>query len=354
MWSIIKREVRNYCKNPLYWIGIIIIFVMIFPCVSPYLHTHYLAKGETVENDYPETFRNGDIYEGYVPTEKTERRELWEEQIREILRTDLEKNAAEAETIIDETRKMDMKTACNYLENYHFFSAYYYYVNTAYRKGTSAEINAYIAAKLKEKPFSYYFSKKFADFAGLHMGFFAALLLSVLYLQDTRKNTYELLHTKPVRARTYLLGKVGGGFAVCLIALAILNLGYWLLCLLITKAQGFTVRLTDFLIATCLYILPNMLMIVCIYSLISLLFKSPLPAVPLLLLYITYSNMGSYRKDGVYGYYGRPLAIMVRFPGPFFDTTPPPMVLMNQVFLILASVVILILAILLWKKRRVS
>lgn len=110
MYSIIKREVRNYCKNPLYWIGIVIIFVMIFPCVSPYLHTHYLAKGETIENDYPETFRNGDIYEGYVPTEETERRELWEEQVREILRTDLEKTAAEADAIIAETRKTDIKT----------------------------------------------------------------------------------------------------------------------------------------------------------------------------------------------------------------------------------------------------
>lgn len=354
MWSITKREVRNYCQNPLYWIGIAVIFVMIFPCVSPYLQTHYLTKGETIENNYPDTFRDGDIYEGYVPTTEAERRTLWEEQIREILLAELEMSPAEAKAVIDETQKTDIKTACDHLENYGFFSAYSYYVNTAYRKETPEEINAYIAAKLKEKPFSYYFSKKFADFAGLHMGFFAALLLSALYLQDTRKNTYELLHTKPVRAESYLLGKAGGGFAVCLIALAILNLGYWILCLLMTKEQGFTVRLTDFLIATCLYILPNMLMIVSVYSLISLVFKSPLPAVPLLLLYITYSNMGAYRKDGVYGYYGRPLAIMVRFPGTFFDTTPPPMVWLNQCFLILASVVILLLAVLLWKKRRMS
>lgn len=34
----------------------------------------------------------------------------------------------------------------------------------------------------------------------------------------------------------------------------------------------------------------------------------------------------------MFGYYGRPLAIMVRFPGQFFDTTPPPMALVNQSF----------------------
>ena len=70
-------------------------------------------------------------------------------------------------------------------------------------------------------------------------------------------------------------------------------------------------RLTDFLVASCFYILPNMLMIVSVYSLISLLFKSPLPAVPFLFLYIVYS-MGSRNAEGIYGYYGRPLAIMVR------------------------------------------
>ncbi len=91
-------------------------------------------------------------------------------------------------------------------------------------------------------------------------------------------------------------------------------------------------RLSDFLLATCLYILPNMLMIVSVYSLVSLLCKSPLPAVPLLLLYIVYSNMGSRNAEGIYGYDGRPLAIMVRFPGGFFDTSPPPMAALALTF----------------------
>lgn len=92
-------------------------------------------------------------------------------------------------------------------------------------------------------------------------------------MQDTRRNTYELLHTKPVSAGKYLSGKVGGGFTVCLIILAILNLIFFGLCLVSAGDSGFTVRLSDFLLATCLYILPNMLMIVSIYSLVSLLFK---------------------------------------------------------------------------------
>lgn len=163
----------------------------------------------------------------------------------------------------------------------------------------------------------------------------------------------ELLHTKPISAGSYLSGKVGGGFVVCLITLASLNLIFFGICLIATSDRGFEVHLTDFLLASVFYILPNMLMIVSVYSLISLLFKSPLPAVPLLFLYIVYSNMGSRNAEGIYGYYGRPLAIMVRFPGRFFDTAPPPMALLNQSFLILAAICIFFLTMQIWKSRRV-
>lgn len=349
----IMVRVRNYIKRPLFWIGIAVVVFMVFISVSPYLNTHYLAEGEEVVNNYPETFRDGDVYEGYVPTLEALRREVWEEQIQETLMSVFQMNDAEAQSLINEMNEMDILAACEYLEKYRFYNAYGVYVNTAYHKGTREEINSYIAEKLENNTFSYYFSRKFADFAGLFMGFFATVLLSVLFMQDTRKNNYELLHTKPVSAGNYLLGKAGGGFAVCLMVLAVLNVIFFGLCSILTAGSGFEVRLMDFILATCLYILPSMLMIVSIYSFISLLFKSPLPAVSLLLLYIVYSNMGSRNAEGAYGYYGRPLAIMVRFPGTLFDTAPPPMALLNQSFLILASAVILLISVQIWKRRRI-
>lgn len=353
MWSILRREARNYMRNPLFWGGIVVVAFMASQNVNPYLRIHYLAEGETIVNDYPETVHYGDVYEGYVPTEEGLRRELWEERIEESLISEFKMDDAKAQSIIAEMKGMDIMQACAYLDGYGFYNAYYEYKNTAYRKGTSEEINSYIAGKLEKHAFSYYFSRKFADFAGMLMGFYATLFLSVLFMQDTRRNTYELLHTKPVSAGQYLSGKVGGGFAACLMALAVLNLVFFVLCFASAGKSGFKVRLTDFLLATCFYILPNMLMIISVYSLISLLFKSPLPAVPLLLLYIVYSNMGSRNAEGVYGYYGRPLAIMVRFPNPFFDTAPPPMALPNQGFLIIASIGIVFLSTQIWKRRRV-
>lgn len=340
-------------KKPLLWIGIAVVAFMVFQNVSPYLNIHYLNEGEEIVNDYPENFREGDVFEGYVPMDGESRRGAWEAYVQETLVSELQMEQEEAQAVINEMKGMDIMTACGYLEEYGYYSAYNAYMDTAYHKGTWEEINSYIAEKLDNKTFSYYFSRKFADFAGLFMGFLATVLFSVLFMQDTRKNTYELLHTKPISARNYLLGKAAGGFTVCLVILAVLNLVFFALCSILTKNNGFEVKLTDFLLATCLYILPNMLMIVSVYSLVSLLFKSPLPAVPLLLLYMVYSNMGSGDANGVYGYYGRPLAIMVRFPGTFFDTAPPPMVLLNQSFLILASIGIIFISIQIWKRRRV-
>ncbi len=54
MRSILKREVKNYMKNPLLWLGIVIGVFMVFQNVSPYLNIHYLREGETIVNDYPQ------------------------------------------------------------------------------------------------------------------------------------------------------------------------------------------------------------------------------------------------------------------------------------------------------------
>ncbi len=62
------------------------------------------------------------------------------------------------------------------------------------------------------------------------MVFFAIIMLAVLFLQDTKKHTYELLHTKPVTAGKYVMGKVSAGFTICLLVLTILNILFWVLC----------------------------------------------------------------------------------------------------------------------------
>lgn len=56
-------------------------------------------------------------------------------------------------------------------------------------------------------------------------------------MQDMRKKTYELLHTKPVSAIQYVLGKVTEGFLISLIILGILNLVFWAACVNLYSAE---------------------------------------------------------------------------------------------------------------------
>lgn len=349
MISIVKWEMRKYLKRPIFWIGLLLVIFGIFQELEPYLENWDIVSQQNTGKSPGDV----DITDGYVPSDEKRRRQTWEDAIQASLVDDFQMKETDAKAVITEMKKMSIEKACEYLEEkYHYLDAMYLYEESAYHQGTEEEIKEYIGSKLEEHSFSYYFSRKFADFTGLFMAFFATVLLATLFLQDMRRNTYELLHTKPFHAIQYVTGKAAGGFLVCLTALAILNLFFWGVCLIETRGMGFEVHLLDFIRATCLYILPNMLMIVCVYELVSLVFKNPLPAVPLLVLYMVYSNMGSRNEEGIYGYYGRPLAIMVRFPGLFFDTAPPPMALQNQCFLILAAVAIICFSVQLWKRRR--
>lgn len=352
MRAIIRRELKNYLKRPLFWLGLALIVWGIAGDLKPYLDIHYVSTEEEPGKGLPESVHDGEVSEGYVPSDEEERRGYWEKAVEKSLAGETGMGKKEAKEVIEELRGMDVPAACAYLEEaYGYCGAIYLYEDAAYHKGTPEEINAYLDERLKEHRFSYYFSRKFADFAGLYLGFFASVLLAFLFFQDTRKSTYELLHTKPVSAGSYVAGKAAGGFFVCLAALFLLTAVFWALACIRTRGNGFEIRLLDFLTADVFYILPNMLMIVGVYGLIALLFKNPLPAVPFLFLYMVYSNMGSQGAEG-YGYYGRPLAIMVRFPGPFFDTSPPPFVVLNQCFLLAASAAVLLASAMLWKRRR--
>ena len=250
-----------------------------------------------------------------------------------------------------EIQNMDVKTASEFLESqYGYYNAIYAYEDLEIHKGTAEEINHYIEQKLSEHSFSWYFAKKFTDFAGLHMAFFATVLLSFLFIQDTRKSTYELLHTKPVTAIQYICGKVISGFISMLGVLVILNVIFFMLCLKTSLESGFPVTPIDFCVNSLIYIVPNLLMICCVYTITAVIFKNPLPAAPILFLHIIYSNMLTMKNDI---YYMRPFSIMVRFPGRFFETHVAKMSNINQIILVISSVILVCISVTIWKRRRV-
>lgn len=355
MKTIIKRSILDYLKNPVLWIGLIIIVASMYQCLSSYLQIHYIKQNEQItQNDV--ALEDADVMDGYIPTsDDKERRREWEDTIKETL-MDTSKNGfgfsrQEADHVMKEIQNMDVKTASEFLESqYGYYNVIYAYEDLEIHKGTAEEINHYIERKLSEHSFSWYFAKKFTDFAGLHMAFFATVLLSFLFIQDTRKNTYELLHTKPVTAIQYICGKIISGFISMLGVLVILNVIFFMLCLKTSLESGFPVTPIDFCVNSLIYIVPNLLMICCVYTITALIFKNPLPAAPVLFLHIIYSNMLTKKNDI---YYMRPFSIMVRFPGRFFETHVAKMSNINQIMLVIASVILVCISVTIWKRRRV-
>lgn len=357
MRTIIKREFKNYMKNPLLWIALLVIVAGIYQSIGPYLKLQR-PQGQIqqdISNLSWDEIDDKDVMDGFIPATEEQQIKYGLEAVRQILVENFETSEEEAAAFISKIQETytDIPSVVEAIKETYDFSGWDSYFETyEYVPGTSDEVNSYIDEKMEEHPFSWYMAMKFGDFAGLFMGFTCAVLLVFLYMRDMKRDTYELLHTKPLSSWSYILGKAGGGFAVILFMLAVLNVIFGGLCLFYGKRAGLPVNLLDFPRVTLIYILPNMLMVVSIYTAIALLFKNPLPGVPLILLYMIYSNMGSTGPDGKFDYYGRALAIMVRFPGRLFEISPPPMWQMNQIFLIVASVVLLALSANMWKRRR--
>ena len=67
MIAIFKREIMNYLKRPLFWVGVLLVIYGVFNATSPYLTTHYLTTGEKIINDQSNTSVEGEVYEGYIP-----------------------------------------------------------------------------------------------------------------------------------------------------------------------------------------------------------------------------------------------------------------------------------------------
>ena len=365
MRAIIKREIKNYLKNPVFLIGAVIVFVQLYLIFAPFLKLHYWNSEEELQNakvedqeGVPEYYITGDITEGFIKSSYDEKVDRALNLVRDDLVNHMGLSEKEADALLKEAREygsteleigLYIEEKCGYLAN-NFLSLCQV---SEYRKATVDEVNTYMEESFEEESYTSKFSKKYADFMGLLLIAFSMILMAFLFIQDTRKNTYELLHTKPISAESYILGKVLGGFAALMIPLVLFTTIFDVWAVLNGIKQGFPVSFLDMWKAALIYILPNLLMLISVYAGVAILFKNPLPATPLLLLYMVYSNMGGRNAEGRYGFYGRPLAILVRFPHNFMELEAAPYAELNQLFLLLASIGIILLTIFIWKRRRV-
>ena len=51
MKAIIKRQIKSYLKNPVFWVGILVVFIGVYRLLAPYLTIHYVEKDEKLATE---------------------------------------------------------------------------------------------------------------------------------------------------------------------------------------------------------------------------------------------------------------------------------------------------------------
>jgi len=263
----------------------------------------------------------------------------------------------QADSIISKFREdeMSIDEIDEYLENeYSLLGMKWCFYEADIKQATVDEANDYIKEALSQETYTAYFARKYVDYLSVFIVFFSIVMLAFLFYEDSKKDIYELLHTKPIKPRQYIVGKILGGVIAISLVVIIITAVFTGLAMYRGIKAGFPVCFLDLWWMVLLYIVPILMMVTCVYTLISVLFKNPLPALPLLLLYAIYSNLlGTSYVSGRITYNIPRLAILIRFPGTFFETSISGDAIINQIILAAVACLIAVISIVVWERRRV-
>ena len=76
MKAVMKQAVKNYLKNPVFWIAFLIIMIGVYQDVSPYLKLHWFTSDQEIRkmqvDDIP--MNDLDVMQGYLPATGSSRR----------------------------------------------------------------------------------------------------------------------------------------------------------------------------------------------------------------------------------------------------------------------------------------
>lgn len=191
MKTIIKRSILDYLKNPVLWIGLIIIVASMYQCLSSYLQIHYIKPNEKItQNDV--ALEDADVMDGYIPTsDDKERRREWEDTIKETL-MDTSQNGfgfsrQEADHVMKEIQNMDVKTASEFWNpNMAIIMQYMLMMTLKFIRGQQKK-SIIISSGNYLNILFLVLCQKFTDFAGLHMAFLQQSCYHFIYSGYTKK-----------------------------------------------------------------------------------------------------------------------------------------------------------------------
>ena len=91
------------------------------------------------------------------------------------------------------------------------------------------------------------------------ISFFAAVMLAFLFTADMKKETHELLHTKPITAGRYVMGKFLSGVTVLSFVVLIMMITFSILCMRNELSAGIPDVICHMAKATVLYVMPTVI-----------------------------------------------------------------------------------------------
>ena len=325
-WSLVKKDFMLLLKSPLTYIGVLSMVVILYITVSPYikLYDDFQPDGETMEYSY-----DGNITDGYIPTPENERWEYVSQEMEAYLVSECEMSHEDGIVGFQSVWNM-----------------------SAYKKADAGEVQQYLDSVFQEESYTSYLGRKYADYLGITSILFTISVFAILLMRDMRKSIYSFIHTKPISSRNYVLGKYIAGISMVLLFVVILTAIVDVVAVSAGNSYGYKTSLWDIWANIIMYDLPGILLTGCIMLFISILFKNVIPAIPAMLLYFIYANIGTLSSAEDYHYQVKPGAIFIRFPQLFTETEIPSGIVSNQIFLLILAIVLLIASIQIWERRR--
>ena len=351
-WRLAQKDFILLLRNPLTYVGILAMVMIVVTTVLPYLDLHANYRTEEEEVQYSP---DADIMDGYIPTPTEERWEYVSEKMEEVLVAECGLNSEEAQAQMNKIKNSQwsvQEIRQYFIDQYGIVGFASTWDECSYKKATETEMQQYLQRIFKDETYTSYFSRKYADYIGIASILFTIVVFSILLMRDMRKNIYSFIHTKPISGFSYVAGKYVTGILLITIVVAIQTFVFDVLAVNVGKSYGFQANLLDIWKNVIAFDLPGILLTGCIMLFIAILFKNIIPAIPAMLLYFMYANIGTIDTVEGYRYQIQPGAIFVRFPQLFTETEVPQGIVGNQIFLLVLAITLFILSIQVWERRR--
>lgn len=353
-WKLAKKDISLLIRNPVTYLGLILMVGIVIFTVSPFWNLY----GNVRDAQSPVIYdSDGEIEAGYIPTPTETVYQNAMQELRQGLISDcgFSEDAADKEIQKIQESGWNIDQIAEYFKDNYSYSLNGVKSSFAlyeYMWADKGEMQEYLEKAFHDKTYTSCFAYKYSEYLGIGSILFTVVVFAVILAKDLKKDIYALIHVKPICGRSYVIGKILSGvgfvYAVIIPLTFIINM----ITMRAGRSYGFQVDFWDVWKNILFLDFPSILLTGCLMLFIALLFRNIVPAIPALLLYFLYTNMGTYDPSSGYLYRVRPFALFVRFPMLFSELVMPKGALWNVCFAFALSVILLIASELLWERRR--